>query len=105
MHQRLVSDCLGQFQRVAQQRWKLIEEAHSSISLPFYVVLVFWLVIVFASFGLSAPRNALVFIMILMGGLSIASAVFVLLELDTPFVGLLTVPSQPMRDALAHLSR
>ena len=104
-HQRLVSDSLDQFERIAQRRWKLIEEAHSSISMPFYVVLVFWLAIVFASFGLSAPRNMLTFIVILMGGLSIASAVFVLIELDTPFVGLLTVPSQPMRDALAHLSR
>lgn len=105
MHQRLLGDCLNQFERLLDQRWKLIEEAHSSISLPFYLVLMFWLVVVFGSFGLSAPRNALSYMMILLGAVAIASAVFVILDLDTPFTGSLVVPSQPMRDALAHLSQ
>jgi len=104
MHQRLLGDCLNQFERLLDQRWKLIEEAHSSISLPFYLVLMFWLAVVFGSFGLTAPRNALSYTMILLGALAIASAVFVILDLDTPFTGSLVVPSQPMRDALAHLS-
>jgi hypothetical protein len=105
MHQRLLGDCLNQFKRVLDQRWKLIEEAHASISLPFYLVLVFWLAIVFGSFGLSAPRNALSYATILLGALAIASAVVVILDLDTPFTGTLVVSSQPMRDALAHLSQ
>ncbi len=104
MHQRLVADTLNQLAALLQQRWKLIEEAHASISMPFYLVLVFWLVIVFASFGLSSPRNTLAGTVILLGALSIASAIFVILELDTPFVGLITISSQPMRDALAHLA-
>ncbi|HSU05524.1 MAG TPA: hypothetical protein VLI93_08125 [Acetobacteraceae bacterium] len=105
VHQRLISDALDQYSRLIQRRWTLIEQAHNSISMPFYLVLTFWLAIVFASFGLSTPRNALAGITILMGALSIASATFVILELDSPFEGLMTVNSQPMRDALAHLSR
>ena len=105
MHQRLLGDCLNQFERLLDQRWKLIEEAHSSIKLPFYLVLMFWLVIVFGSLGLSAPRNGLSYTIILLGALAIASAVFVILDLDTPFTGSLVVSSQPMRDALAHLSQ
>jgi hypothetical protein len=105
MHQRLLSDCLDQLDRLLDQRWKLIEEAHNSISLPFYLVLMFWLAIVFGSLGLSAPRNVLAYTTITLGALAIASAVFVLLDLRTPFVGNLAVTSQPMRDALAHLSQ
>ncbi len=105
MHERLLDDCLNQFERVLDQRWKLIEEAHSSISVPFYLVLTFWLGIVFASFGLSAPRNALTYVTILLGALAIASAAYVILDLDTPFTGGMVVSSQPMRDALAHLSQ
>jgi len=86
-------------------RWKLVEEAGSSISVPFYVVLVFWLAIVFGSFGLTAPRNALSYTVMMLAGLSIASAIFVILELDTPFEGLFTVSSQPLRDALTYLSQ
>jgi hypothetical protein len=105
MHRILAVDCLAQFERLVQDRWRLIEEAHSSITLPFCLVLGLWLVIVFACFGLSAPRNLLVFTIIALGALSIASAVYVILDLDTPFTGGLTIPSQPMRDALNHLNR
>jgi Protein of unknown function (DUF4239) len=105
MHRRLMVVILNQFERLTRMRWKLIEEAHSSISMPFYVVLAFWLVIVFASFGLSAPRNVLSYLTIMLAALSIASVIFVILDLDTPFTGILMVSSQPMRDALAELSR
>ncbi|MGH7154645.1 MAG: hypothetical protein ACREF3_12020 [Acetobacteraceae bacterium] len=104
LHRRLAADLLDQFERLATLRWKLIEEAHSSISTPFLLILDFWLVIVFLSFGLTGPRNAVSGTIIVLGAISIASAMFVILELDGAFTGLLTVSSQPMRDALAHLS-
>lgn len=104
MHKRLASDCLDQLQRLRQIRWQLIEEGSSSIAAPFYAILVFWLVIVFASFGLTTPRNALSYTAIALAALAIASAVFVILELDTPFGGIITVSSQPLRNALAHLA-
>ena len=56
-------------------------------------------------FGLTAPRNALSYTTIALGGLSIASAIFVILELDTPFSGFFTVSSQPTRHALTHLTQ
>jgi hypothetical protein len=105
MHRRLSVTCIAQFERLMQTRWRIIEETGSSISTPFYVVLVFWLTVVFASFGLNAPRNVLSYTVIAMGGLAIASAIFVILDMDTPFGGLFSVSSQPMRDALAQLSR
>lgn len=105
MHRRLSLTMLNQFELLMRLRWKLIEEGHNSISMPFYIVLSFWLVIIFASFGLSAPRNVLSYVTILLGALSIASVMFVILDLDTPFDGLFMVGSQPMRDALAQLNR
>jgi len=105
VHGRQALVMVNQFEQLMRLRWRLIEEAHSSISMPFYMVLAFWLVILFASFGLSAPRNVLSYITILLGALSIASVVFVILDLDNPFSGLFMVSSQPMREALAQLSR
>jgi Protein of unknown function (DUF4239) len=105
MHRQLSLTILNQFEQLMRVRWKVIEEAHNSISTPFYIVLAFWLVIVFASFGLNAPRNLLSYITIMLGALSIASVIFVILDLDTPFSGLFMVSSQPMRDALAQLNR
>jgi hypothetical protein len=103
--QRLAADCRDQFQHLKQRRWKLIEDASTTISLPFYLVLMFWLVVVFASFGISAPRNLIAFVMLGLGAVSIASAIFVILDLDTPFTGLFSLSSEPLRHALAHLSR
>jgi hypothetical protein len=105
LHQKLAEEALQQFDRLIQQRWKLVEEARGSISSPFDRILVFWLLVIFLCFGLIAPRNALAMVTITLGALSIASAVLVILDLDTPFTGSILVPSQPLRDALAYLSR
>ncbi len=104
MHRRLADDCLDRMHRLMQMRWQFIETSGSSITTPFYVVLVFWLVIVFASFGLMAPRNLLSYTAIALAALSIASVIFVILELDRPFEGLAVISSQPMRNALDHLN-
>jgi hypothetical protein len=105
MQQTLAADCLAHYRRLIQDRWMLIEDAHNSIGLPFFLVMTFWLMMVFACFGLSAPRNLLVCTVITLGAMSIASAVYVILDFDTPFTGGLTIPSQPMRDALGYLNR
>lgn len=105
LQQRTLDDGLSQYRRVVDARWKIIEEAHSSISQPFLKTLTFWLGVIFLSFGLIAPRNALALVTILLGAVSIASAIYVIVDLDTPFTGPIVISSSPMRDALSHLSR
>jgi hypothetical protein len=105
MHRRLETTCIAQYERLMQTRWRLIEEAGSSISTPFFVVLIFWLAVVFAAFGLNAPHNLLSYVTIALAAVSIASAIFVIIDLDQPFQGIFTVSSQPLRHALAHLSQ
>ncbi|RAO77280.1 hypothetical protein [Dyella jiangningensis] len=103
-HQSLRSEGLEQFARAMSAHWKLIEEAHSSISLPFFLTLAFWLFVIFLSFGLIAPHNALALVTIGLGSILLASVVYVIVDFDTLFRGFIIVPSQPMRDALAHMS-
>jgi hypothetical protein len=105
MHRRLLQTCINQFELFMRARWKLIEEAHGSISIPFYLVLTLWLVIIFAGFGLNAPDNAVTRVTIVLGALSIASVIYVILDLDTPFSGAFAVSSKPLREALAQFSR
>ena len=90
---------------VARVRLLLFEQLHSSIPVPFLVVLVFWLCIIFASFGLFAPRNATVVVVLGVCALSVAGAIFLILELDRSFEGLLKVSDAPLRAALAQLGR
>ncbi|MBN3751731.1 hypothetical protein G3N95_02185 [Paraburkholderia sp. Tr-20389] len=104
-HQDLLDDGREQFSRVVQAHWKLIQEVHSSISLPFFMTLAFWLFVIFLSFGLAAPRNMLVLVTIILGATSIASVAYVIVDLDTLFRGIIVVSSQPLRDALNALVR
>ena len=86
-------------------RWALFVGVRPSVPLPFLVVILFWLTITFASFGLFAPRNATVFAVLFVCALSVWSAVFLILEMDGPFEGLLKVSADPLRYALAHLNQ
>ena len=83
----------------------LFEHMGSSIPVAFLVVLVFWLCIIFASFGLFAPRNATVIAVLCVCALSVSGAIFLILELDRSFEGLLQVSGAPLRSALARLGR
>ena len=104
LHTLLAATAVRRFEQLVQDRRNLLEEARSSIPVPFYRVLVFWLMIVFASLGLIAPRNVLALAMLVMAAVAIASVIFAITEMDAPFGGIISVPSAPMRDALAHLS-
>jgi hypothetical protein len=90
---------------VGRTRLMLFEHLGTSIPVPFLVVLVFWLCIIFASFGLFAPRNATVIAVLCVCALSVAGAIFLILELDRSFEGLLQVSGAPLHAALAQLGR
>ena len=90
---------------LGQMTWLLFEQSGSSISTPFLVVVVFWLSTLFVSFGLFAPRNATAFFALLISALSVAGALFLILELDHPFSGLIQISNAPLRNALSVLGR
>jgi hypothetical protein len=90
---------------LGQTRWLLFEQSGSSISAPLLVVVVFWLSILFVGFGLFAPRNATVTVVLLVSAMSVAGAIFLILELDRPFSGLIQISSAPLVTALGVLGR
>jgi hypothetical protein len=90
---------------IAQARWVLFAQKGSSIPTPFLVILVCWLAVLFASFSIFARPNATVVVALLICALSVAAALFLILELDRPFDGLIQLSSDPLRRALAQLGR
>ncbi len=105
VHKEVAALCSDDLSKLLDNRWKLIGEAHSTISLPFYRILALMLVAVFACFGLSAPRNSLSWITVGLAAFTIAASVFVVLELDGPLDGLIKISSSSMRAALANFDR
>jgi hypothetical protein len=90
---------------IGKMRWLMFEQGGSSISTPLLAMLVFWLAIIFTSFGLFAPRNVTVITTLFLCALSVAAAIFLILEMYAPFQGLIQISSAPLRNALAHLGQ
>jgi hypothetical protein len=90
---------------MSSTRWLLLVQKEESIPTPLLVVLVVWLAIIFAAFGLFAPRNATVIVALFLCALSASGAVLLILEMNSPLTGLLRISSAPMREALAHLGQ
>jgi hypothetical protein len=88
-----------------QERLRLFARHDSSLPLPFLVVLAMWLIVLFGGYGLLAPRNVTVIAVLFVCTLSVSAAIFMLLELATPFAGILRVSSGPLHDALSVLGK
>jgi len=89
---------------IAQARLLLFAQMGNSIPMPFLVVLIFWLTIIFASFSLFAQPNAIVLGSLLIFALSAAGAIYLILELGQPFAGLMQISCAPLRNALVPLA-
>lgn len=89
---------------LTQTRLLLFAQSLSSFPAPFLVTLAFWLVIIFFSFGLPAPPNLTIFSVLLICAMSASAAIFLILEMNDPFTGLMMIPSAPLRDVLPPLN-
>lgn len=85
-------------------RLLLIEQQQAGLPAILLWLLVFWLTLLFASFGLFAPRNITVIVALLVCALSVSSAIFLVLEMSRPLEGLIQVSSAPIQKALELLS-
>jgi hypothetical protein len=90
---------------LGRKRSFLLEQKAGSIPTPFLVVLVFWLALIFASFGLFAPTNWTTIGVLIACALSVAAAIFLILQLDRPFQGMMQISSAPLRNALIYLGK
>lgn len=91
-------------QELSQLRLLLFSHFGSSIPLPFLVVLLLWIIVLFAGFSLLAPATATPIICLVICGLSVSGAVFLILELDQPFAGIMMIPSDALLNILPSLN-
>ena len=90
---------------IMETRWLVLGRLGSTVPVPFLVVVVVWLTIIFGSFGLFAPRHATAVVVLFLCALSVAGSLFLILEMDQPFDGLIKISSAPLRYALSHLGQ
>jgi len=81
---------------IGQLRSLMIVESRSSVSKPMLFVVVLWLVMIFIGFSLIAPANATANFALIASALCAAAAIFLILELNQPFTGLMRISNEPM---------
>jgi Protein of unknown function (DUF4239) len=90
---------------LGQLRSLLVAQAVPSISTPMLIILVAWLVVIFLGFSVLAPPNATVMFALMVSALAVSGAIFLILELDQPFGGMIRISSEPMVNALSQFAK
>jgi len=90
---------------LGQLRSLLVAQAVPSISTPMLIILVSWLIVIFIGFSVLAPPNPTVIFALMVSALAVSGAIFLILELDQPFDGLIRISSQPMLNALHQFGK
>jgi len=89
--------------KIGDTRWLLTQQLGQGTPKPFLALLVFWLTLLFASFGLFAPRNFISGVTLTLCALAVAGAVGMILELEKGFGEVVHISPQPMRQAVKAL--
>ena len=89
--------------KIGDTRWLLTQQAGRGSPKAFLALLVFWLTLLFASFGLFAPHNLTSAVTLTLCALAVAGAFGMILELERGFGGLIHISPQPLHQAIHKL--
>jgi len=102
-------DLVNRARRIADEaadaRWLTFEESTTSTPPVFIAVVVSWLVMMFASFGLFSPRNGTTLAALFCGALAVATSIVLIEEMNQPLSGVIAISSEPLRSALSVLGQ
>ena len=90
---------------IGNAQWKLIVQGENAVPTALLALLVFWLVLEFASYGLFAPRHATTIVVLLLSSAATAGAIVLIIDLERPIGGFVRLSAEPMEHAVAELSR
>ncbi|WP_245973807.1 DUF4239 domain-containing protein [Bosea caraganae] len=97
------NDIREQYRKVLELRWSLVEQAEGSIPRPLVLMLVAWLMLIFATFGFRAPRNAVIVTSFVAAATLIGGAIYLIVDMDAPFEGPIQISPAPLQRALTEM--
>jgi len=82
-----------------------LESEQTSLATPLLVVVTAWLVTIFVSFGIFAPKNPTVMVTLLVCAIAVSGAIFIIMEMYAPFSGIFKISPVAVRDALSQMGK
>jgi amino acid transporter len=82
-----------------------LQTVQTPIPTPLLMVVTSWLVAIFISFGIFAPRNFTVIVTLIVCAMAVSAAIFIILSMYSPFSGILKISPAAVRDAVHQMGR
>jgi hypothetical protein len=102
-HADMLRDLRQQLQNIVKLRWYIVEQSDGDIPMPMVIMVATWLVLIFASFGYRAPRNVTVVSALLLAAALMSGSIYLVLDMDIPFAGIIQVSGTPFQRAVTEL--
>jgi hypothetical protein len=93
------------FSKIYEMRWSLVEQSEGTVPAALIVMVTLWLILIFASYGFRAPNNRFVGASFVISSMLIGGVIYLILDMDVPFDGLIQVSPAPLERVVAELSR
>jgi len=91
--------------QLGQTRWLMFEQNTVPVPRLLLGMLIAWLILLFLSFAIFAPRNLTVIAGLFMAAFAVSGAILLILEMYHPQGGLIRLSEAPLRAALAQLGQ
>jgi hypothetical protein len=105
-HQRWIQgQVVGATANMGQTRWQLAEQTRVAVPTALLVLLVFWLVLLFGSYGLFAPRHATTIVVLFLSAVATSGAIMLIIDLEQPSRGVIRLSAEPLQHAIVMLNR
>lgn len=100
---QILLDIRQQYHNIVEQRWGLIEKSEGSMPIPIIAMLAAWLTLIFASYGYRSPKNAITISMVIVSAFLISSSLYLVLDMNEPFSGPISISDMPLKRALIEI--
>jgi hypothetical protein len=90
---------------LAHERTLTVERGKRTIPNFVLVVVISWVALIFVGLGVFSVTNRTVFTALIVCAFAFASSIFLVLELDMPYSGLIAISGDPLRAVAAEVGR
>ncbi len=88
-----------------QARLQMSFALNNSVSFPLLYVVIFWVTGLFCGYGLMSRGNPMTVIVLAFGALAVGSAVYLILDLSSPYSGFFRASPAPLEQVLSFMGQ
>lgn len=102
---QLLGEAHGHYGSIGETRLLMSLQVVDAISWPLMITVTAWSCLLFCGFGLLSRFNAMTLVALACGAISVASAIFLILELSQPYTSLLRIAPTGLEQVIVDLDK